>query len=616
MILRRKPFLTYFALCAAPLLLLAGLNCWNGFRAIDSTVGSIAQEDLSSFNAGVDEVLRDQENAMLRLALQRNIQQAVSQTSKEQNQSASYSLKSVLDLRKPFQSLALFDRNRYALWYGTPNTQWENWDKGNAVPANIPQPDNRIWTATGSGLLEKPGILPSSAASLEYTVPVHNESGTGNEGALVGVIDLESIFSTASRGLESRASTGNTESSVVVVLDGAGKVVYHSDRWLKLRPANEAVPGFDSITAAMTANENGQRQFRSSSGTSYLAAYAPIPRLDVSVAVARNRSALLSGARLWGGVGFALALLTALLAAFMLNRHVQNRSKGIERVTKDLSAIAQGELDRHILLKSSDDARSIADDINIVTERLRAQVAREAESRQFESFVRLSAMLTHDLKNAIEALSLTVSNMERHFDNPQFRTDAMKGLANATDKLKAIVARLSRPLTSLSGEHKLPKDTDLVPILKRVSAMTAEPMRGKHNIVLRTPEHLFALADATRIEEVIENLVLNALEAMIQPGGTLTIDAGYTTSGAPTFSIGDTGPGMSRTFIDNRLFRPFATTKKNGIGLGLYTCREVVRASGGTIDVHSVEGAGTTFTIVLPSATQKSVTKEGAAVPS
>jgi putative PEP-CTERM system histidine kinase len=232
-------------------------------------------------------------------------------------------------------------------------------------------------------------------------------------------------------------------------------------------------------------------------------------------------------------------------------------------------------------------------------------VAREAESRQFESFVRISAMLTHDLKNAIEGLSLTVSNMERHFDNPQFRTDALKGLTNATDKLKAIVARLSRPLTSLSGEHKRPTKTDLVPILKRVSTMNAEPMRTKHSIVLRFPENVYALADAARIEEVIENLVLNALEAMVQPGGTLTIEAGYTTSGAPTFSVSDTGPGMSRSFVDNRLFRPFATTKKNGIGLGLYTCREVVRASGGTIDVQSVEGAGTTFRVVLPSATQR-----------
>ena len=84
-------------------------------------------------------------------------------------------------------------------------------------------------------------------------------------------------------------------------------------------------------------------------------------------------------------------------------------------------------------------------------------------------------------------------------------------------------------------------------------------------------------------------------------GGTLTIEAGQTTNGAPTFSVSDTGRGMTRTFIETRLFRPFSTTKKNGIGLGLYTCREVIKASGGTIEVESVEGAGTTFRVVLPS---------------
>src|SRR6185369_1001486 len=246
---------TYFALCAAPLLLLAGLNCWNGFRAVDSTVGSIVQEDLNSFTAGVDQVLQDQANAVLRLALQRNIQEALAQTPTDQNraaehQSASSSLKSVLDLRTHFQSLALFDRNRHPIWFGTPNTQWENWDKSNVIPQNIPPPDDRVWSARGNILIERPGTLPTSAKSLEYTVPIHNESGSGNDGALVGVLDLESIFSTASRGLEARASTGNTQNSIVVVLDSAEKVVYHSDRWLKLRPANEAIPGFDLISAA------------------------------------------------------------------------------------------------------------------------------------------------------------------------------------------------------------------------------------------------------------------------------------------------------------------------------------------------------------------------------
>jgi signal transduction histidine kinase len=59
---------------------------------------------------------------------------------------------------------------------------------------------------------------------------------------------------------------------------------------------------------------------------------------------------------------------------------------------------------------------------------------------------------------------------------------------------------------------------------------------------------------------------------------------------------------MSRRFIEEKLFHPFATTKKRGVGLGLYTCREVVRANGGSITVTSEEGVGTTFLVVLPSA--------------
>jgi signal transduction histidine kinase len=131
--------------------------------------------------------------------------------------------------------------------------------------------------------------------------------------------------------------------------------------------------------------------------------------------------------------------------------------------------------------------------------------------------------------------------------------------------------------------------------------MTAEPSRGKHSIVTRLPPSLHAFADPVRVEEVIENLVLNALEAMTDRGGTLTIEAGQTETGMPTFSVSDTGRGISRLFIETRLFRPFSTTKKTGIGLGLYTCREVIKASGGTIDVDSIEGAGTTFRVVLPS---------------
>lgn len=211
-------------------------------------------------------------------------------------------------------------------------------------------------------------------------------------------------------------------------------------------------------------------------------------------------------------------------------------------------------------------------------------------------------MLTHDLKNAIGGLSLIVGNMEQHFNNEEFRADAMNALTAATEKLEALVERLSNPVTTLSGEFKRPKPTDLVPILKRVISLTAEPLRGKHQIETRLPQSLFALVDGERVEKVVENLVLNALEAMVAKSGTLTVAAGKGENGEVFFSVTDTGVGMSPRFIEERLFRPFATTKKKGVGLGLYTCREVARANGGRIEVDSREGAGTTFRVMLPSA--------------
>ena len=296
------------------------------------------------------------------------------------------------------------------------------------------------------------------------------------------------------------------------------------------------------------------------------------------------------------------AVFFATLSAWFLTRQWERQTRGLERVTEGVEAIAQGKLDHRIELKSSDDLRPLADNLGLMTKQLRDQIAREAETRQFQSFVRLSAVLTHDLKNAIEALSLTVANMERHFDNPEFRADAMKSLTGATDNLRALVARLSNPVSTLSGEHKRPTPVDLVPMLRRVIARIAEPTADKHEIRVELPEKLLALVDGVRMEKVVENLIINALEAMNKEHGVLSIAAGATDEGKPYFSIGDTGEGMAQRFIDERLFHPFATTKRRGVGLGLYTCREVVVANGGSIHVDSEEGSGTTFRVVLPSA--------------
>jgi signal transduction histidine kinase len=341
--------------------------------------------------------------------------------------------------------------------------------------------------------------------------------------------------------------------------------------------------------------------FYDSAGSRWLAVYRPVAPMDVSLAVAGNYSTAVGSLQRRGWINLILAGLIGILTGIALSVAAGRTARSIERVTDGAVAIAGGQLDQRIEVRSSDETRLLAESFNIMTDRLRQQMAQEAETRQFQAFLRLSAMMTHDLKNAIAALSLIVRNMERQFHQEEFRDDAMQSLTLATDKLRALVARLSGPVESLSGEFKRPVPTDLIPLIRRVLATTAVPA-ASIQLETQLPATLVATVDAERIERVVENLVINALEEMGAGHGKLTIEAGHTDDGKLFFSVADTGRGMSEEFVRSRLFHAFATTKKEGVGLGLFTCREVVRAHGGHIDVVSQKGFGTCFRVVLPSA--------------
>ncbi|HEV8370991.1 MAG TPA: ATP-binding protein [Pyrinomonadaceae bacterium] len=609
MSLHAKSSLAYLPHCLLPLLLLAALNYWNGLKTVDATLGSQAQNHLNSFARDVDLRLQGEKIELSRLIVNGQLGDLL--LVKKNGPPVGISLETNADTRLPsdlFLSLtsvlkgrahcfrlAVFDENRVPLFQIERKSNPQGTDIF-VVNANRSQ----LLAPAAGGVLDNETKLNGS--TLQYSVPISAAGPTRQTGTLVGELNLEEVLADAASLLGDR----NVQTTFVTVIDPSARIIYHSNRALKEQLVSSALPEFLPIGEALTRNNSGLERFSVAGGQNFITAFSPLPQWNLGLAVGYDRSSLAASAQRWGILGFVVALIGGLVGALAISSQVQRKTRGLERVEEELTAIAKGELDRRIDLKSSDDARAIADNINVMTERLRAQIAREEETRQFQSFVRLSAMLTHDLKNAIEALSLIVGNMERHFDNEEFRLDALRSLTSATDKLKGIVTRLSRPLTSLSGEHPRPKSIDLVPILKRVEAMTAGPLHEKHTVEMKLPPNLFVFADPERIEQVIENLILNALEAMAEKSGTLMIQAGLTSRGAATFSVSDTGPGMSRSFIDNQLFRPFSTTKKNGVGLGLYTCREVLEASAGSIEVESAEGAGTTFRVVLPSASHDS----------
>ncbi len=104
--------------------------------------------------------------------------------------------------------------------------------------------------------------------------------------------------------------------------------------------------------------------------------------------------------------------------------------------------------------------------------------------------------------------------------------------------------------------------------------------------------------DSEAMEMVFINLLTNAYSA-IERDGIVKILASVDT-GNVRIAVVDNGVGMSKNFIKHSLFHPFKTTKKTGFGIGLSQCKAIVDAHDGRIDVESVEGEGTTFTITLP----------------
>ncbi|HZH90244.1 MAG TPA: ATP-binding protein [Pyrinomonadaceae bacterium] len=486
---------------------------------------------------------------------------------------------------------------------------------GDALPDKISL-DERVWsTSEAKPLRSNVTRNAEGIPCIVYTVPVFSpdDERSPPHVALVAELKLEALLQEAGRAGHPTAFAANAAARaggngaqaarLLLVLDKTGLVVHHTSYAFKYQPAGVAMPYFDVFARDMAAGGSGTDFYTvPADGNRWLAAYKPVAGSDLSVAAAGNYTRAVASLKRDGLTSLALVLLAAGAATLFVFAVVTRATRRITRVTEAAAAIGAGDLNQRIEVRANDETHALAEGFNQMSNRLRELIAREAETRQFQSFVRLSAMLTHDLKNAITGLSMLVTNMERQFHRAEFREDAVSSLRQATEKLGALVARLSAPVKSLSGEYRIaPRPADLVPVIRRVLAATAEPRAEFYDIRTELPDTLVAQIEAERIERVLENLIVNAFEAMGGRGGRLTVAAGHESESLVYFSVEDTGPGMTEDFMRTRLFHAFATTKKRGIGLGLFTCREIVESHGGRLEVKSKIGSGTRFRVVLPS---------------
>ncbi|MGD2168434.1 MAG: PEP-CTERM system histidine kinase PrsK [Gammaproteobacteria bacterium] len=264
----------------------------------------------------------------------------------------------------------------------------------------------------------------------------------------------------------------------------------------------------------------------------------------------------------------------------------RDRLIGIVRVDRPPGLGAMSYED-HDLLKTA--GQQVA--VFLVHER-----AQEAlfETRQFEAFSKLTAFLMHDLKNVIAQQDLVVSNARRFKHHPKFIDDAISTIASSVSRMRKILDRL-QGATRIDRSSRI----DLIELLHEVSAECSD-RKPFPNIVV-PGENAEVQMDRDRLAMAITHLVRNAQDATPVDG---FIELRLSLTDAEAYiEVQDSGCGMDAEFIRSRLFRPFDSTKgAQGMGIGAYQIRESVRAAGGSVEVDSAVGAGTTMRVRLPLA--------------
>jgi putative PEP-CTERM system histidine kinase len=213
--------------------------------------------------------------------------------------------------------------------------------------------------------------------------------------------------------------------------------------------------------------------------------------------------------------------------------------------------------------------------------------------KELEAFQTMAAFFVHDLKNAASTLNLMLQNLPVHFDDPAFREDALRGVGKTVSHINHLVSRL----TSLRHELKMqPASTDFNAMV--TSAIAGAVGTSDAKIVTEFSAVGPVNLDREQISKVVTNLVLNALESA--PNNAPVRVATSQDESWAILAVSDQGCGMSPEFLSRSLFRPFTTTKKNGLGIGMFQSKMIVESHGGRIAVASEVGRGTTFQVFLP----------------
>lgn len=291
--------------------------------------------------------------------------------------------------------------------------------------------------------------------------------------------------------------------------------------------------------------------------------------------------------------GAALLALAQLLATvFLLQRWLAGPMAEVGRVT---AKISRGDFETRATVGSRDEWGELAGAINRMAEALKGYEQKLRAQERLAALGELASFAAHNIRNPLAGIRAASQVMLAEGQSQSLIRESLLEIIQSVDKLDVWIQRLlgfAKPLDLQLTKTDLPQ---LVYEALGLSGALLEPK--KISVTTRLATLPPVLADPVLVEQVLSALIVNASEAMAD-GGALTIEASADSREA-TLRVTDTGKGISPVFIE-RIFKPFVTDKPGGTGLGLAQAKKIIDLHGGSIQVESSPGAGTTVTLTLP----------------
>lgn len=295
-------------------------------------------------------------------------------------------------------------------------------------------------------------------------------------------------------------------------------------------------------------------------------------------------------------------------------------ARPIAELRQAMAVVGAGDLDHPITPRSQDEIGDLARSFKEMTLKLRqsraelvhlnaelegkvgqlqAAQAQLVEQEKLASVGQMAAGVAHGLRNPLASLRASAQLALRHPDSAAAR-ESLQSMISEVDRLDKRITHLltfSRP----APLHAMREDVATL-VTGVVSAM--QQLLTQRGVILQTtlpPGLPEAMLDPMKIEQTLHELIANALDAM-PGGGTLAIAARPAESGGVIVEVSDTGRGIPADVLPS-VCDPFFTTRPEGTGLGLAIARRFVEQNGGTLEVRSTVGQGTTVSLHFPSAT-------------